>query len=71
MVRPTLQTTGDDDIFAIGDCAACTLPGSDKPVPPHVQTARQQADFMIKVVTARLRGAPLPRFRYRDFGSLV
>src|SRR5690606_42164757 len=24
-VRPTLQTTLDDDIFALGDCAACPL----------------------------------------------
>ena len=26
---------------------------------------------MVKVVKARLRGAPLPQFKYRDFGSLV
>ena len=26
---------------------------------------------MVKVVNARLRGAPLPDFKYRDFGSLV
>ena len=25
-VRPTLQTTRDDDIFAIGDCSACAWP---------------------------------------------
>ena len=27
VVRQTLQTTLDDDIFAIGDCAACPRPG--------------------------------------------
>ena len=26
VVRPTLQTTRDDDIFAFGDCAACPQP---------------------------------------------
>jgi NADH:ubiquinone reductase (H+-translocating) len=26
---------------------------------------------MVKVVKARLRGAPLPKFKYRDLGSLV
>ena len=26
VVQPTLQTTRDDDIFAIGDCAACPWP---------------------------------------------
>jgi NADH dehydrogenase len=71
VVRPTLQTTRDDDIFAIGDCAACTLPGSDQPLPPRAQTAQQQADFIVKVINARMSSAPLPSFRYRDFGSLV
>ncbi|MFU1924960.1 FAD-dependent oxidoreductase, partial [Klebsiella pneumoniae] len=26
VVRPTLQTTRDDDIFAFADCAACPQP---------------------------------------------
>jgi NADH dehydrogenase len=34
VVRPTLQTTRDDNIFAFGDCAACPQPGSDRNVPP-------------------------------------
>ncbi|HUD87849.1 MAG TPA: NAD(P)/FAD-dependent oxidoreductase [Xanthobacteraceae bacterium] len=71
VVRPTMQTTRDDDVFAIGDCAACVLPGAAAPLPPRAQTARQQADYMVKVVKARLRGAPLPAFKYRDLGSLV
>ena len=29
VVRPTLQTTRDDDIFALGDCAACPWPGKE------------------------------------------
>jgi NADH dehydrogenase len=71
VVRPTMQTTRDDDVFAIGDCADCVLPGATKPLPPRAQTARQQADYMVKVVKARLRGVPLPDFKYRDLGSLV
>jgi len=71
VVRPTLQTTRDDDVFAIGDCASCTLPGADHPLPPRAQTAHQQADFMVKAIGARLRGAPLGTFKYRDLGSLV
>jgi NADH:ubiquinone reductase (H+-translocating) len=58
-------------VFAIGDCASCTLPGSDQPLPPRAQTAQQQAEFMVKAIKARLRGASQPSFRYRDFGSLV
>ena len=30
VVRPTLQTTRDDDVFAIGDCADCILPGDNR-----------------------------------------
>ena len=71
VVLPTLQTTRDEDIFAIGDCAACQLPGSESPLPPRAQTAHQQATFMAKIVKARLRGDTLPTFKYRDFGSLV
>ena len=35
-VRLTLQTTRDDDIFAIGDCAECPWPGHARPVPPRL-----------------------------------
>ena len=43
VVRPTLQTTRDDHIFAFGDCAACPWPGHRHPVPPRAQSAHQQA----------------------------
>jgi NADH dehydrogenase len=72
MVRPTLQTTVDDDIFAIGDCACCPWHGRDGAfVPPRAQAAHQQADHMIGQVWRRRTGRPLSDFRYRDFGSLV
>jgi NADH dehydrogenase len=71
VVRPTLQTTKDDDIFAIGDCANCVLPGMTDPLPPTAQVAHQQSGFMITVVNKRLRGEPLPNFKYRDRGSLI
>ncbi len=83
VVRPTLQTTLDDDIFAIGDCAACPWPEADSGrgdgkgegkggwVPPRAQAAHQQASLMAKQVQRRLAGKPLLPYRYRDFGSLV
>jgi NADH dehydrogenase len=71
VVRPTLQTTRDDDIFALGDCACCVLPGSSAPVPPRAQAAHQQASLLVKSMIARLAGRSLPNFVYRDFGSLV
>ena len=75
VVRPTLQTTFDEDIFAIGDCAACPWPeaehGKGGFVPPRAQAAHQQASLMVKQVQRRLAGNPLLPYRYRDFGSLV
>ncbi len=71
VVKPTLQTTRDDNIFAVGDCANCVLPGMTEPLPPRAQVAHQQANLMVKAIKARLRAAPLPQFKYRDFGSLV
>jgi NADH:ubiquinone reductase (H+-translocating) len=71
VVRDTLQTTRDDDIFAIGDCAACPWPGHSTPVPPRAQAAHQQASHLAKQLPRRLRGEPIKPWRYRDFGSLV
>jgi NADH dehydrogenase len=70
-VRRTLQTELDDDVFALGDCAACVWPGTERNVPPRAQAAHQQASFLLKALAHRLDGRPLPEFTYRDFGSLV
>ena len=71
VVLPTLQTTRDPNIFAIGDCAACPWPGHAQPVPPRAQAAHQQASHMLKQLKRRLAGEPLLPWQYRDFGSLV
>jgi NADH dehydrogenase len=70
-VLPTLQTTRDPDVFAIGDCASCPWEGHATPVPPRAQAAHQQASHMLGQIRLRLAGKPLRPFRYRDFGSLV
>ncbi len=72
VVRPTLQTTRDDAVFAFGDCAACSIGhGAGKIVPPRAQAAHQQALMLARSLRRRLRGKPLPRYVYRDYGSLV
>lgn len=70
-VRRTLQSVTDDNVFALGDCAACEWPGNERNVPPRAQAAHQQASFLLKALAARLDNRPLPEFTYRDFGSLV
>jgi NADH:ubiquinone reductase (H+-translocating) len=71
VVKRTLQTTVDDNVFAFGDCAACPMIGSVDNVPPRAQAAHQQASMLIKTVKARLQGKALPNYVYRDYGSLV
>jgi NADH dehydrogenase len=72
VVFPTLQVTRDENIFALGDCAACPWVG--KPgatVPPRAQSAHQQASHLVAQMRRRLAGKRLQEWRYRDFGSLV
>ena len=71
IVRPTLQTTRDDDIFAFGDCAACPQPGTDRNVPPRAQAAHQQASLLAKSLKLRIEGKALPEYTYKDYGSLI
>jgi NADH dehydrogenase len=71
IVDQTLKSTRDDSVFAFGDCASCPLPGSDRPVPPRAQAAYQQAKLLAKSMRRRLQGRDLPKFVYRDYGSLI
>ncbi len=70
VVDETLKTS-DDDIFAIGDCAACLWPGHDGNVPPRAQAAHQQASTLSKSIVNRLQGGKLVKYAYLDYGSLV
>ena len=71
VVDQTLKVTRDENIFALGDCAACPQPDSDQPVPPRAQAAHQQAHTLAKSLARRLDGKPLLPFRYKDYGSLI
>lgn len=72
MVRPSLQSTLDDDVFVMGDCAACPWLGKEGVfVPPRAQAAHQQATHMLGQIRRRLKGEALKDYQYRDFGSLV
>jgi NADH dehydrogenase len=71
VVKETLETTRDADIFAIGDCASCPWPGHQRPVPATAQAAHQQSSHLVRMLPRRLAGKPLKPWRYRDFGSLI
>ena len=75
LVLPTLQTTLDPHIFAIGDCAACPWPeannGKGGIVPPRAQAAHQQSSHLYTQIQQIIDGKLLKPYQYRDFGSLV
>jgi NADH dehydrogenase len=71
-VTQNLNVKGCANIYAIGDCAACTLEDGRK-VPPRAQAAHQQADYLYRSLMRQHRKAQVPSapFVYRDYGSLV
>jgi NADH dehydrogenase len=71
LVRQTLQSQTDPDIFAFGDCASCPWKAGGATVPPRAQSAHQQAKFLRRALWERLHGRTLPEFHFQDLGSLV
>jgi len=70
VVNSSLQTN-DENIFALGDCCSVIDEATGKPVPPRAQAAHQQSSHLVKALSARHKGKPMPTFVYKDKGSLV
>lgn len=70
VVKPTLQTTRDDDIFVIGDLACCEKPEGGF-VPPRAQSAHQMASHAFKNIVAKMTNREMKPYIYKDHGSLV
>ncbi len=70
VVEPTLQTTRDASIFALGDCASCPQEGGGF-VPPRAQAAHQMASLCFDNIMALINEKPLKSYVYKDHGSLV
>lgn len=72
LVRPSLQTTLDPSIYAVGDCASLVPIGGDLPLPPTARVAHQQAQHLIRHLPAALEHCTqVPDFSHTDFGALV
>jgi NADH:ubiquinone reductase (H+-translocating) len=71
IVDQTLQVGGEAGIYAMGDCAACSMRGDGALVPPRAQAALQQAAYLSDAIARRLTGKPVPLFAYRDLGTLI
>ncbi|AJR08141.1 NAD(P)/FAD-dependent oxidoreductase [Photobacterium gaetbulicola] len=70
VVKPTLQTTRDDDIYVIGDLASCAQEDGSF-VPPRAQAAHQMASRCFSNIVAKMTDRDQKPYVYSDHGSLV
>ena len=71
VVEPDLTVPGRPDIFVIGDTAA-VMDAEGRPVPGVAPAAKQQGQYVARVMAARLAGrTPPPPFHYRNQGMLA
>ncbi|PSU35121.1 NAD(P)/FAD-dependent oxidoreductase [Photobacterium lutimaris] len=70
VVKPTLQTTRDDDIYVIGDLASCAQEDGSF-VPPRAQAAHQMASRCFSNIVAKITDREQKPYTYSDHGSLV
>ncbi|PHV11732.1 NAD(P)/FAD-dependent oxidoreductase [Chitinimonas sp. BJB300] len=70
VVDTTMRSSGDERIFAFGDCAACPN-GAGGWVPARAQVAHQQVGVLAANIERAIAGKPLKAFHFEDYGSLV
>ena len=69
-VAPDLSVPGHPDIFAVGDTAAVS-DEAGHPLPGVAPVAKQQGQYLARLLIRRAAGKTVPPFRYRDFGALA
>ena len=69
-VQPDLSVPGHPEVFVIGDLAR-VVQANGQQVPGIAPAAKQMGAHAAIAIRARLRGAPAPAFRYRDYGNLA
>jgi NADH:ubiquinone reductase (H+-translocating) len=69
-VNPDLSVPGHSEIFVIGDTSHC-VGASGSPLPGIAPVAKQQGEYIGRLLKARSLGNDSPPFRYRDFGMMA
>jgi NADH dehydrogenase len=69
-VEPDLSVKGLHDVFVLGD-TALVFGDDGKPLPGVAPVAKQQGQYLAKLLKARVAGKSLSPFHYRDYGSLA
>jgi NADH:ubiquinone reductase (H+-translocating) len=72
LVEPDLTLPGHPEVLALGDMVRVRgADGRPQDLPGVAPVAMQQGRYVAKLVRRRLRGEPVPPFRYRDKGNLA
>ncbi len=69
-VNPDLSVPRHPHVFVIGDTASVST-GDGATLPGVAPVAKQQGNYVARLLIARTRGLPIHAFRYRDFGTLA
>ena len=69
-VSSTLQVTGYENVWAIGDIAGVVGEGGN-PLPMVAPVAMQQGRFLTKQIKLLATAKPLENFKYKDKGSMA
>jgi NADH dehydrogenase len=69
-VASTLQVTGFENVWAIGDIAGA-ISSDGTPLPMVAPVAMQQGRFIAKQLTSLATGGTLENFKYKDKGSMA
>lgn len=70
IVEPDLTIKGYKNIFVVGDLGNFSHQNG-KPLPGVAPVAKQQGEYVAKLIKRRLKGDILPQFRYNDVGTLA
>ncbi len=70
IVEPDLTVKGYKNIFIVGDLSNFSHQDG-KPLPGVAPVAKQEGEYVAKLIQKRLQGQTLPQFRYNDVGSLA
>jgi len=72
VAESTLQVSGFDNVWAVGDCAQIPDPYSEgRAYPPTAQHALREGELVAENVAAALKGRPPKPFRFRAVGVLA
>ncbi|MDZ8259904.1 NAD(P)/FAD-dependent oxidoreductase [Nostoc sp. ChiQUE01b] len=70
IVEPDLSIKGYKNIFVVGDLGNFSHQNG-KPLPGVAPVAKQQGEYVARLIQRRLQGDTLPQFRYNDVGTLA